>query len=330
VPAPRDGPAALLASMAARTARSRSTGSASPTGRSHRNPDSWLPPEPPRARVLTGISARGVSPSTGTSRDRSHDRSPPASTASATSLVVPPCWRRICRTSARSRRTNATRRAEPPDVSMAGTGGLRMARATAPAMAAVSPRPSSGGWAPVRTGGNPPSSSAPANATAPAPSASEWCSFTSTANFSSGRPVTTCTSHGGLVRSSGVASQPATYASNVRRSRTAYPRTCAAGSKSDAGHHDGNQLPSTRSAGSRAARSATSSRSPSWDAGPRKTATAPRCIGRRRVSRLRNAASSPLSRPMAPPHQRHVTSALRACETADVHSFVQVSRTGTT
>ena len=91
-------PLPLCPAIAADTVLSRATGSGSPTGRSTKYAETWLPdlPPAPRARTLTGTIARTVVVAcTGSPRVVIQRRSPPATTARTTSLTVPPCSLRM-------------------------------------------------------------------------------------------------------------------------------------------------------------------------------------------------------------------------------------------
>ena len=96
--APNAWPLALSWPISNATRCSLTTGSGSPTGRSHRNAATWLPAdeESESGRILTGTMARIVlrgyrfSP-----RVINHSRNAPAMTANTTSLIVPPCALRM-------------------------------------------------------------------------------------------------------------------------------------------------------------------------------------------------------------------------------------------
>ena len=106
---------ALSASIAAETARRRSTGSAIPTGSGPRIAVSLLPSSPCSfsVRIETGTSAFSSSPSTATSRSSSQRRRAPAATARVTSLTVPPRAFLTCLNSARSKLAQEKLRPRP-------------------------------------------------------------------------------------------------------------------------------------------------------------------------------------------------------------------------
>ena len=93
------------------TSSSRSTGSATCTGRSYSRVETRLSgtPWPSSCRIETGTAERTTARSASSPRESSSSRYPPLTAASTTSLMVPPNAARIVRTS-RGSRTNEPRR----------------------------------------------------------------------------------------------------------------------------------------------------------------------------------------------------------------------------
>ena len=128
----------LRPSMPARTVRRRAAGSSIPTGSSPCIAAMRLPIRPCSAlvRIETGTSARSWSPSVAMPRERSQRPRAPATTASTTSLTVPPNAFLTCLSSARSQRTSARRRCGPIGT-LSGVAGAGFSATTA-----TSPSPS--------------------------------------------------------------------------------------------------------------------------------------------------------------------------------------------
>ena len=118
------------------TRRRRSTGSATSTGSGAIMIVISLPSAPlcvASVRTETGTHARSSSPSVSTPRSRMKCASPPATTASTTSLTVPPSASLISLNSSSSARTTASRRCGPgATLNGVGGGALSAADATSP------------------------------------------------------------------------------------------------------------------------------------------------------------------------------------------------------